>query len=155
MKKQVRRLAIIVIIQTLIICLMAGYMLIPRDKEDASCACKSLVADSISIESYEQEEESYYLGTYLLTAYCPCLECSEGYGYMTSTGVIASEGTTIAVDPSIIPYGTHLIIDGHEYIAQDCGGGVNGSHIDIFVESHENTFNDSYNGYHDVWLILN
>lgn len=77
------------------------------------------------------------LGTFMCTTYCGCSECSEGYGNMTSTGVVAQEGRTIAVDPSVIPYGTHVLIDGNEYIAEDCGGAVKGEHIDIYYESHE------------------
>ena len=51
-----------------------------------------------------------------------------------STGVIAQEGKTIAVDPSIIPYGSTVLIDGKEYLAQDCGGAIKGNKIDIFSE---------------------
>ena len=71
------------------------------------------------------------------TAYCPCSSCSEGYGRNTATGAIATEGVTVAVDPNIFPYGTEITIDGNTYIAQDCGGGVNGNHIDIFFDNHE------------------
>lgn len=54
---------------------------------------------------------------------------------MTSTGVTAVEGKTIAVDPNIIPYGSTVLIDGKEYLAQDCGGAIKGNKIDVFVES--------------------
>lgn len=54
---------------------------------------------------------------------------------MTSTGAIAKEGKTIAVDPSVIPYGSTVLIDGKEYLAQDCGGDIKGNKIDVFVES--------------------
>ena len=53
----------------------------------------------------------------------------------TSTGVAAVEGKTIAVDPNIIPYGSTVLIDGKEYLAQDCGGAIKGNKIDVFVES--------------------
>ena len=53
---------------------------------------------------------------------------------MTSTGVTAKEGRTIAVDPTVIPYGTKVMIDGHTYIAEDCGSAVKGKVVDIFVE---------------------
>lgn len=46
----------------------------------------------------------------------------------------AIEGHTIAVDPTIIPYGTEVKIDGQVYIAEDCGSAVKGKVIDIYVE---------------------
>ena len=57
------------------------------------------------------------------------------YGRLTSTGAIAEEERTIAVDPSIIPYGSIVLINGKEYVAQDCGGAIKGDKIDIFVDS--------------------
>lgn len=75
--------------------------------------------------------------TVVATAYCPCEECSGGYGRRTSTGKIAKECRTIAVDPKVIPYGTAVIIDGNTYIAEDCGGAIKGNKIDIFFNSHE------------------
>lgn len=87
----------------------------------------------------KRDDENEYLGEFVLTAYCPCHECSEGYGRHTATGASARSNWTIAVDPDIIPYGTHVIIDGNEYVAQDCGGGVNGNHIDVFFDTHSET----------------
>lgn len=84
-----------------------------------------------------------FLGEFTLTAYCPgrccCGKWASGY---TATGTMATEGRTIAVDPGVIPYGTHILLiwpDGtqHSYIAEDCGGGVNGNHIDVFFDSHQ------------------
>ena len=83
-----------------------------------------------------------FLGEFTLTAYCPgrccCGVWANGY---TATGTLATEGRTIAVDPDIIPYGTRVLLiwpDGtqHSYIAEDCGGGVNGNHIDVFFNDH-------------------
>ena len=70
-----------------------------------------------------------YLGEFKITFYW----LSEN-GRSTSTGAVATEGRTIAVDPSVIPYGTEVLIDGHVYVAEDCGGAVKGNVIDIFVE---------------------
>lgn len=84
-----------------------------------------------------------FLGEFTLTAYCPdsccCGKWASGY---TATGTLATEGRTIAVDPDIIPYGTHILLiwpDGtqHSYIAEDCGGSVNGNHIDVFFNDHQ------------------
>ena len=58
------------------------------------------------------------------------------------------------MDPEVIPYGTHLIIDGHEYVAEDCGGAIGGNHIDVFMENHEDCFSEACNGYHDVYMIV-
>ena len=76
------------------------------------------------------------LGRFRLTGYCPCSRCSEGYGTRTASGARATAGRTVAVDPRVVPYGTHLLINGHEYVAEDCGGGVRGAHIDIFYNTH-------------------
>ena len=56
---------------------------------------------------------------------------------ITSTGTKPTEGRTIAVDPRVIPYGTVLIINGQEYVAEDCGAWIQGNDIDIYFESHE------------------
>ncbi|RGG79379.1 hypothetical protein DWW76_12995 [Coprobacillus sp. AF17-11AC] len=68
----------------------------------------------------------------MITFYWPG---EDQYGNLTSTGAIAEEGKTIAVDPSIIPYGSIILINGNEYVAQDCGGAIKGRKIDVFVES--------------------
>ena len=88
----------------------------------------------------ESKEESaddglVSLGVYQLTAYCPCYECSEGYGDMTSSGRHAIEGRTVACNS--IPEGTHIIINGHEYVVEDVGGGLGSSVIDIYFEDHD------------------
>lgn len=83
------------------------------------------------------------LGTFKITHYCPCSKCCGQYANgITSTGVTATAGRTIAVDPKVIPYGSQVLIkyeDGteHIYTAEDTGGGIKGSHIDVFMNSHE------------------
>lgn len=44
----------------------------------------------------------------------------------------AIEGHTIAVDPNVIPLGSEVLINGHEYVAEDIGGAVKGNVIDIY-----------------------
>lgn len=86
------------------------------------------------------------IGTFKITHYCACSECcgkapsDPAYG-ITATGTKATEGRTIAVDPNVIPLGTHVVIDGVEYVAEDVGGAIDGNRIDIFVGSHQEALN--------------
>ena len=103
-----------------------------------------------------KQKKSYgkYIGTFKTTAYCPCKSCSEGYGKHTATGHIATEGRTIAVDKSVIPYGTTVYIEGlGKYRSEDCGGAVNWKIIDIYVEVHSNTYKSKYNKRRKVWIV--
>ena len=74
--------------------------------------------------------------TYIATAYCPCTKCCGKSDGITATGTKATAGRTIAVDPKIIPLGSKVIIDGHEYIAEDVGGAIKGNKVDIYFENH-------------------
>lgn len=58
----------------------------------------------------------------------------------TSTGATPTIGRTIAVDPRVIPYGSRVVINGHTYIAEDCGGAIKGNKIDIFVGSESEAY---------------
>lgn len=79
------------------------------------------------------------MGLMKISFYCPCEICSEGYGRMTATQTHAKAGRTVAVDPDVIALGTKLLIDGEVYIAEDVGGRVCGEHVDVFVDTHEET----------------
>lgn len=94
-------------------------------------------AEALAAESPDAAPAPTPLGVFTTTGYCPCESCSGRWGRLTSTGALACAGHTVAVDPQIIPYGTRLMINGVIYTAEDCGGGVNGNHIDIFYNTHE------------------
>lgn len=84
-----------------------------------------------------------------VTAYCSCPKCcgvwskdhpsrqGTDYEQHTTSGTIPVAGRTVAVDPDIIPLGSKILINDHEYIAEDTGSGVKGNHIDIYFDSHE------------------
>ena len=77
------------------------------------------------------------LGNFTITHYCACEICCNKTDGITATGTPVVEGRTIAVDPNVIPYGTQVIINGHVFTAEDCGGAIKKNHIDIYVDSHE------------------
>lgn len=81
------------------------------------------------------------IGEYTITHYCPCKSCCGKTDGITATGTVATADRTIAVDPSVIPYGTEVIIDGKTYVAEDCGGAIKGRKIDIYVDSHQEAIN--------------
>jgi 3D (Asp-Asp-Asp) domain-containing protein len=59
------------------------------------------------------------------------------YG-ITSSGTTVSEGRTIAVDPTVIPMGWWVYIDGIGYRkAEDTGSAIKGNIIDVFIEDLE------------------
>lgn len=76
-----------------------------------------------------------YIGEYELTFYTHT-------GNNTSTGVYPKINRTVAVDPSIIPYGTVLYVKGHGvYIAEDSGADIKGHRLDIFLDTKEECIN--------------
>ncbi len=72
------------------------------------------------------------------TAYtADCNGCSG----ITKTGVNLKanpDAKVIAVDPTVIPLGSKVYVQGYGYAtAADIGGGIKGNHIDLFIPSKE------------------
>ena len=110
---------------------------VPETTEETEPTTEAPETKPEPVETSEASLTTTHLGTYKLTAYCSCSACCGQWANgITATGTTARAGRTIAVDPSVIPYGTEVLINGHTYIAEDRGGGVNGKHIDIFFNSH-------------------
>ena len=122
-----------------------------------ACWAVRLIEDDVvyNQEAYQianTGEYGDYLGQFKLTYYCPCsICCGEWANGITATGTTAVEGRTIAVDPTVIPYGTQVIINGNVYTAEDCGGAIKGNRIDIYMNSHEACLSQGV-GYADVFL---
>ena len=59
-----------------------------------------------------------------------------GNGNRTATGTPVRHGV-IAVDPAVIPLGTHVFIPGYgEAVAEDIGGAIHGYRIDVAFDTH-------------------
>lgn len=94
-----------------------------------------------------QQTECVYIGEFTCTAYCKCAKCCGKYSIdrptdergnevvYGSSGEVLTPNKSVAVDPSVIPFGTVLMIDGIEYIAQDAGA-FRGLALDFYMNSH-------------------
>ncbi|CUN99752.1 3D/G5 domain-containing protein [Clostridium disporicum] len=93
-----------------------------------------------SSDTTDENNHSGYISNFIMesTAYT-------GDG-ITATGTVPTrnEGgySTIAVDPSVIPLGSLLYIDGYGYaVAEDTGGAIQGNIIDLYLNSHDDCMN--------------
>ena len=113
-----------------------------RDTETAEIRLEeslTALAESGSGASSAVEEGQWVsLGDdWTITYYCPLECCNDQWAWQTSTQEPMQLHHTIAVDPDVIPYYTHVRIGGldYEYVAEDCGGGIDGKQIDVLVEN--------------------
>lgn len=77
-----------------------------------------------------------------VTHYDCCVACCGKDDGITASGVKATPGVTVAVDPTVIPLGSDVLVDYgdgdiHYYRADDTGGAVKGNHIDLCVATHD------------------
>ena len=99
-------------------------------------------------------EQLRYAGNFKLTFYCPCTSCcgpnAQG---ITASGTVATEGRTVSADPSVLPLGTHIYIEGlGEYVVEDTGSAIKGSILDVFLNSHDACLQRGIE-YRDVYII--
>ncbi|MEI4770042.1 3D domain-containing protein [Psychrobacillus sp. FJAT-51614] len=80
------------------------------------------------------EDEMLVIAT-AYTAYCYGCSGTTAYGIDLRSN---PEEKVIAVDPSIIPLGTKVWVEGYgEAIAGDTGGAIKGNRIDVFIPSYD------------------
>ena len=126
-------------------------------EESLKATNEELEIANATINDLKNEEYNLvYLGNYSITHYCTeryAHICGTGNG-ITSTGTVVTAGRTVAVDPSVIPYGTTMYIEGYGFrVAEDCGSAVNGRHIDMAVDTHANA--DAMGSRNSgVWLLV-
>lgn len=104
---------------------------------------------SYSLNSSDVVQSSTGGILFTCSAYCSCRICCGAYSpevtgreSHTATGTVPMQGRTIAVDPTVIPYGTSVTIEGMgTFVAEDCGGAIKGNRIDIYFSNHQDALN--------------
>lgn len=139
----------IVIFVTIYTCIATDARVYKSEKVKDITQEKKVEDNAMSISCTEDPIEPVYLGEFKLTAYCSCYKCCGKWAYNRpkdengkeivygSIGEKLIAGTSIAVDPSVIPYGSEVVINGKLYIAQDCGGAIKGNRIDVYFDDHD------------------
>lgn len=122
-----------------------GRMAIQTANEKANMEVQTL--------AYEEVSKYEYLGKFSITFYC-CEQyehiCGTGDG-LTASGLELQTGM-VAVDPTIIPLGSTIIIDGIPYLATDTGGAIKGNRIDVAVPTHQEALELGIQTA-DVWIV--
>jgi 3D (Asp-Asp-Asp) domain-containing protein len=94
--------------------------------------------EPVSVESQEETKEITVTAT-AYTASC------EGCSGITATGVNIKDNPdkkVISVDPSVIPLGTEVYVEGYGYaVAADTGGAIKGNKIDVFIPDKQDAIN--------------
>lgn len=75
---------------------------------------------------------------------------------ITSTGTKPTEGRTIAVDPTVIPYGSKVYIPQFDrvFIAEDCGSAIKGNRIDIYMDDYNRCMDWGFKTI-DIYILNN
>lgn len=137
------------------------------DKEDVIPVAREPleVAEEPAVDPVEREpmpEPLESLGTFMVQSYCPCVKCcgewsaehpsrvGTEYVQRTISGTIPEAGRTVGVDPDVIPLGTHILVAGHEYVAEDAGAGK-GNIVEIYFDTHEEAM-DWPRGEREIYL---
>lgn len=97
----------------------------------------------------EHKPKMTYIGNFKNTFYCTGYCCNGRWAGVTATDAKPAVGTTIAVDPRVIPLGSKVYLEFQNknckelngyYIAQDTGGAIKGYRIDVLVGSHSEAY---------------
>ena len=83
-------------------------------------------------------EAATHTRTFRATAYCGCRKCNGKWtGQPTASGTDYVEGRTVAVYKPQIKLGTHIWVNGKEYVAEDTGKHINWDCVDIYFNNHQ------------------
>ena len=124
-------------------------IILPKIEKISVVEKSEIIVDDAENQVITKEPELISLGEFKLTAYCSCAECCGEWAnnrpkdkngdeiVYGASGSRLRNNYSVAVDPEVISYGSVIIIDGQEYEAMDCGGGIKGNRIDVYFGSHE------------------
>ena len=103
--------------------------------KETACSdfAKSTTAPTTTARTVPAGEKKRLDGKFKITCYTPYSDGGR-WGYATSTGEISKHLATCAVDPSVIPLGSTIEVNGLILLCCDIGGAVKGNHIDIFYD---------------------
>ncbi|GEM_PF-1655632 len=77
------------------------------------------------------------LGTFLVTAYCPCAECCGKWAKLPESERPPLRGPYCAADLSVLPRGSRVLVEGVGWLqVSDTGSDVVGRQIDLLMKSH-------------------
>ncbi|MFK3936453.1 peptidoglycan-binding protein [Alkalihalobacillus sp. NPDC078783] len=103
-------------------------------QEESSQAEESVEETQTSNQSSEATGQTIQVEATAYTANCA------GCSGVTATGIDLNANPNqkvIAVDPSVIPLGSRVYVEGYgEAIAGDTGGAINGNKVDLYMQSH-------------------
>lgn len=77
---------------------------------------------------------------------CSSTAYTASAGSLTASGLAVERNpngiSTVSVDPTVIPFGTYLYIDGYGYaIAADRGSAIKGNEVDVYFNSESECYN--------------
>lgn len=112
--------------------------------EDYDDATEEIITTEYYVEpttqapTTETPEGMTYIGTYSLTAYCPCEYCCGKTDGITASGTQATAGRTVGCNS--LPFGTVISINDYQYVVEDRGG-MSSNVIDIYFDTHQEALN--------------
>lgn len=93
-----------------------------------------------AVNKDEQQNKGTYVGRFRISHYCPCSTCNGGY-VGSAIGTPLFPWHTIAVDPAVIKLNSTVYIEGYgDFKAQDTGGAIKGTRIDVCVNDHAEAY---------------
>lgn len=156
--KKLRRILLVAYLIGFVAVLVASAVMVvtgSAEELDAPIVSDTLYDRSPIVEEFHEDFENEKIEQALLakatrldnvvvTHYCSELRphiCGTGDG-ITASGRQVTPYVSVAVDPTEIPLGADVLVDYgdgeiHYYRADDTGAWVNGKHIDLAVETHD------------------